>query len=270
MRRLIKSLAIVAALGAAAGGFVVYTGWYDVSATDEHLRPTYWLLDTAMRRSVRLRGKQVTVPRLDDAALVRRGAAIYREHCVGCHGAPGVAPQPFALGMTPTASNLAYTAREWPAGDLFWVVKNGLKMTGMPAWEFRLDEDDLWATVAFLKRMPEISPQEYAALQAPPLARRVENAHAPDSDRGKRAVHQYACLTCHAIPGLVGANAPVGPPLAGIGSRGVIAGRLANNPDNMVRWLRAPRQVNPNSAMPDLGLTESDARDIAAFLATLK
>jgi mono/diheme cytochrome c family protein len=270
MKRLLKSLAILAALGAAAGGFVGYTGWYDVSATDEHLRPTYWLFDTAMRRSVRLRGKQITVPRLDDPAMVQRGVAIYRRHCVACHGAPGVAPEPFALGMTPAPSNLAYTAREWPAEDLYWVIKHGLKMTGMPAWEFRLDDDELWATVAFLKRMPHISPQEYAALQAPSPPPRVEEPRQPDADRGRRAVHQYACLTCHAIPGLVGANAPVGPPLAGIGSRGVIAGLLTNNPDNMVRWLRAPREVNPHSAMPDLGLTERDARDIAAFLATLK
>lgn len=270
MKRLLESIAILAACGAAAGGFLVYSGWYDVSATDEHLRPTYWLLDTAMRRSVRERGRHIAVPRLDEPAMVRRGVAIYRVHCAGCHGAPGVAAEPFALGMTPTPANLAYTAREWPAGDLFWVIKYGLKMTGMPAWEFRLGDDELWATVAFLKRMPQISPQEYAALQVPSLPPRVENAREPDADRGRRAVHQYSCLTCHAIPGLVGANAPVGPPLGGIGSRGVIAGRLANNPDNMVRWLRAPRQVNPHSAMPDLGVTERDARDIAAFLATLK
>lgn len=270
MKRVLKVLAIAGILVAAAAGVGIYSGLYDISATDEHLRPTYWALDTAMRRSVRERGEEITVPPLDNAALVPRGLAIYRRHCVACHGAPGVAPEPFALGMAPTPANLAYTAREWPAGDLFWVVKNGLKMTGMPAWEFRLDDDEVWATVAFLKRMPELSPRQYAALQAPPLPDRADAAAKPDADRGKRAARLYACLSCHAIPGLVGAHAPVGPPLAGIGSRTLIAGKLPNTPQNMARWLRSPRQINPDSAMPDLGVSERDARDIAAYLATLR
>jgi mono/diheme cytochrome c family protein len=271
MKRVLKVLAILAAIAATAGGLLIYSGWYNVSATDEHLVPTYWLLDTAMRRSVREQGKRVAVPPLDDPAMVQRGLAIYRQDCVRCHGAPGVAPERFALGMTPSPANLAYTAREWPAGDLFWVVKYGLKMTGMPAWEFRLGDDEVWATVAFLKRMPHISPQEYAALQAPsPVPRPADAIVKPDAERGKRAIHQYACLTCHAIPGLVGAHAPVGPPLDGIASRAVIAGTLPNTPENLARWLRAPRQVNPGSAMPDLGVTERDARDITAYLSTLK
>ena len=270
MKRLLKIVAITAAVAATAGGIAMYSGWYDVSATDEHLAPTYWALDTAMRRSVRERGEEIAVPPLDSEALVLRGLALYRRHCVACHGAPGAAPETFALGMTPTPANLAYTGREWPAGDLFWVVKNGLKMTGMPAFEFRLGEDELWAVVAFLKRLPHLSPREYAALRAPPPAPAPDPKGPPDPARGKRAVHQYACLTCHAIPGLVGANAPVGPPLAGIASRTIIAGVLPNTTENMERWLRAPRQVNPASAMPDLGVSERDARDIAAYLATLR
>jgi cytochrome c2 len=93
---------------------------------------------------------------------------------------------------------------------------------------------------------------------------------APDAARGRKAIHQYACVTCHAIPGIVGPNAPVGPPLAAIGTRGFIAGVLPNTPQNMVRWLRHPQAVNPRSAMPDLGVTERDAHDIAAYLSTLR
>ena len=270
MMRAVRILAAVAVLGLVAAIGFIYSGWYDISATDEHLRPTYWTLETAMRRSVRERGERIAVPPLQDPAMIARGVAAYRQHCVSCHGAPGVAPEPFALGMTPTPANLAHTAREWPAGDLFWVVKNGIKMSGMPAFEFRLREDELWTVVAFLKRLPQLSPEDYAALRAGEVVARADEAAVPDAARGKRAVHQYACLSCHAIPGLVGANAPVGPPLEGIGSRAVIAGVLANTPDNMVRWLRGPRQVNPHSAMPDLGVSERDARDIAAFLAQLK
>jgi mono/diheme cytochrome c family protein len=270
MKRALGILAIGAALVAAAASLAIYSGWYDISATDEHLRPTYWALDTAMRRSVRERGEKIAVPPLDNEALVLRGLAIYRRHCVVCHGAPGVAPEPFALGMAPTPANLAHTAREWPAGDLFWVVKNGLKMTGMPAWEFRLGDDEVWATIAFLKRMTALSPRQYEAMQAPPPLPPADARGQPDVDRGKRAARLHACLSCHAIPGLVGAHAPVGPPLDGIGSRTIIAGRLPNTPENMARWLRSPRQVNPDSAMPDLGVSERDARDIAAYLATLR
>ena len=90
-----------------------------------------------------------------------------------------------------------------------------------------------------------------------------------DAKAGRRAVEQYLCATCHTIPGIVGANRHVGPPLSGVGRRQYIGGILVNSPENMVRWLRNPQQIDPASAMPALGLTEKDAVDIAAFLATL-
>jgi cytochrome c2 len=82
-------------------------------------------------------------------------------------------------------------------------------------------------------------------------------------------MQQYACTTCHLIPGMVGANAHVGPPLAGIAGRGYLGGRLPNTPENLVRWIRHPREISPQSLMPDLGVTEQHARDMAAYLLTL-
>jgi mono/diheme cytochrome c family protein len=223
-----------------------------------------------MKRSVRQRSEHIAVPSLGARHQVVRGHALYREHCEQCHGGPGVAPKPFALGMTPTPANLAHTAREWPAADLFWVVKEGIKMTGMPAWSFRLHDDDLWALVAFMRELPRLSPADYrggkpeAAAPGPPAPRPA------DPDRGRKAIHQYACLTCHEIPGMVGANAPVGPPLAGMASRAVIAGRLPNDAGHLADWLMDPQRFNPGSAMPSLGVSEQHARDMAAFLATLR
>ena len=81
-----------------------------------------------------------------------------------CHGAPGIAPEPFALGMTPVPANLAYTARTWRPAELFWTIKQGIKMTGMPAWAFRMDDDEIWAIVAFLRVMPALSPEAYRRL----------------------------------------------------------------------------------------------------------
>lgn len=263
------ALAVAAVLGGAA---VVGGGLYDISAIDQHLAPTYRLLDLAMRRSVKVRAAAVDVPVLD--GMAERGLALYDRHCVQCHGAPGVAPQDFALGLTPLAANLAHTAREWSAAELFWVVKNGIKMTAMPAWEFRLAEKDIWALVAFMKELPRLSPPDYRerlAGLAPPASRDPPGLPAsPSVERGRQAMLQYACITCHRIPGVVGANAPVGPPLERMGSRAFIAGILPNEPQEMIRWLRSPQAVNPRSAMPDLGVSERDARDMAAFLATLR
>jgi cytochrome c len=89
-------------------------------------------------------------------------------------------------------------------------------------------------------------------------------------DKGKTAITNYGCSSCHTIPGVRGANALVGPPLTQIGSRVYIGGVLQNNPDNMLRWLHDPPAVDPKTAMPNLHLTDSDARDIAAYLYTLK
>ena len=91
-----------------------------------------------------------------------------------------------------------------------------------------------------------------------------------DVQRGRVAIRQYACPTCHLIPGITGANATVGPPLKGIAGRSYLGGVLRNTPDQMVAWLRNPQRFAPLSAMPDLGVTEADARDIAAYLYTLR
>lgn len=272
-----KKLAMLATAAAAVFAALFWFGVYDISATDQHLAPTYWLLDTGMRRSVVQRAKWIEVPPLDDAGEIVRGAARYRELCVQCHGAPGVAPEAFALGLTPTPANLAHTARVWRPAELFWTIKQGIKMTGMPAWRFRMNDEEIWATVAFLRVMPALTPVEYRRMSEQSAATSQEAdraavalARTPDAERGKTAIHQYACVTCHAIPGIVGSNAPVGPPLAGIGTRPFIAGVLPNTPDTMIQWLRSPQSISPQNAMPNLGVTEQDAADIAAYLVTLK
>jgi mono/diheme cytochrome c family protein len=274
MKTLLAAL-VTAAVVAGAGLF--WFGAYDISASDQHLAPTYWLLDTAMRRSVKARARAIEVPVLEDEALVRRGGAYFRDHCVQCHGGPGVPPEPFALGLTPAPANLVHTAREWTPADMYWVVREGIKMTGMPAWRYRMSDDDIWSLVAFLRVLPTLSPEAYRKFvaQAGPSApveasERAGKTEAPDAARGKRAINQHLCVTCHVIPGIVGSNAPVGPPLDGMASRQFIAGVLPNTRENMVRWLREPQAISPHNAMPDLGLTERDAADIAAYLQTLR
>ena len=92
----------------------------------------------------------------------------------------------------------------------------------------------------------------------------------PDPKRGIVALRQYGCATCHRIPGVVGADTPVGPPLAHIAGRSFLAGTVANTTEGLIRWLRSPQALHPGSAMPDLGVTERDARDMVDYLTTLQ
>ena len=91
-----------------------------------------------------------------------------------------------------------------------------------------------------------------------------------ESQRGKGAIERYGCGACHLVPGVSGARGKVGPSLAGIARRASLAGELANTPDNLLRWIENPQAVKPGTMMPNLGVSEPDARDIAAYLYTLR
>ena len=91
-----------------------------------------------------------------------------------------------------------------------------------------------------------------------------------DARLGQTELRKYGCNTCHEISGVPGARGLIGPRLDGIGQRYYIAGELPNTPDNLMLWIEHPRQVEPHTAMPEMGVTEQDSRDIAAYLYTLK
>lgn len=87
---------------------------------------------------------------------------------------------------------------------------------------------------------------------------------------GKLAITAYGCDTCHTIPGVLTADSSVGPPLTQLADRVYLAGRIENTPENLIEWIRFPRRVDPQTAMPDTGVTERDGRDIAAYLYSLR
>jgi cytochrome c1 len=91
-----------------------------------------------------------------------------------------------------------------------------------------------------------------------------------DPDRGIIALSRYGCVSCHTIPGVRQADATVGPPLTAIASRGYLAGRLSNSPENLMKWIQHPQQVDPGNAMPEMHVSDQDAHDIAAYLYTLR
>lgn len=269
------TLAVLAAGASAVAAGFLWGGWYSVAGTEQHFQPVFSALEQAMRQSVRLRARDIQAPELGSEALARRGASCFREHCVQCHGAPGVAPDAIGKSMQPLPGPLVAAAAHWRARELYWITRNGIRMTGMPSWERRLSDDELWSLVAFMQRLPSLAPRDYAAWQQEAAAPGcgTEEAAAPrpgDPRRGEEALFHYACRSCHVIPGATGAEVHVGPSLAAMGRRTSIAGVLPNTPANMERWLREPQRVKPFTAMPELGLSAQDARDIAAFLATLR
>ena len=109
-----------------------------------------------------------------------------------------------------------------------------------------------------------------AAAQTAASADAVWQVPGGNADRGARWIQDIGCARCHTIPGIKNANGNVGPPLIGIGSRTFIAGVLENKPGNLIRWIRDPQAVVPGNAMPYMGISEAQARDIAAYLYTLR
>jgi mono/diheme cytochrome c family protein len=153
-----------AALLAAIGAVALYAGLYNVAADVPHTNAVYWLLETARERSIAVRASGIAVP--DDLADPKRitvGAGQYAEMCSHCHLAPGMKRTEIARGLNPRAPEFRRGSSLTPA-EQFWVTKHGIKMTGMPAWGLTHDDDILWDVVAFLRKLPELTPEQYRSL----------------------------------------------------------------------------------------------------------
>jgi len=256
---------LVAALGATT---VLQAGWYDASAVRPHFQVVHTLIERGLQQSVRFHARDVQAPP-HSAQAALRGGALYRRSCEQCHGGPGVAQDTIGLSMQPVPGPLVDAARRWHARELYWITRNGIKMSGMPAWGFHLDEQEIWDLVAFLRELPGMTPGQYQriAMNAPtPEPEARQPTRLADAKRGRLALTQFACQACHRIPGVTGPQSFVGPALDGLAGRSLIAGQLPMGQDNLVKWIRAPQEVKPGTAMPRLGVPEQDARDMAAYL----
>jgi cytochrome c553 len=140
------------------------SGLYNVSAAREHFDATTWILDVVRRSSVRTQSLGIDVPPLADPGMVELGARYFEFGCAPCHGAPDRKPSPLSSAMLPQAPPLTQAAADWSSAELFWIVHNGQKFTGMPAWlDFRR-EDEVWPVVAFLQQLPDIDGPTYERL----------------------------------------------------------------------------------------------------------
>jgi mono/diheme cytochrome c family protein len=181
-------LAVVVVGIIATVGFA-YSGIYDVSASSSHSGLVNWLLSTTSHASMERRAKDIEVPDLDDDALVLAGVNDFDSMCTGCHGAPGRDPEAMGKGLNPSAPDLAEEAAELSPAELFWVTKNGIKMTGMPAWGATHGDDSIWPVVAFMTKLPGLDETAYQQLLASAVG---QGHHAADADAAEHSHEEAA------------------------------------------------------------------------------
>jgi mono/diheme cytochrome c family protein len=162
-----KTLAVVVTLillaAAAALGFVT-SGRLDVSAAAHDPGWLRWLLKTTREHSVERHAAGIAVPDLSRPGQAAAGAHAFDEMCAGCHGAPGREPFLGAPYMNPPPPKLAEGNTDLSPAELFWVIKHGIRMTGMPAWGPTHPDGRLWELVAFIRHLPTLSPADYQHL----------------------------------------------------------------------------------------------------------
>lgn len=157
---------------AVASMFVfVYAGFFNVAADAPHSAFTYTVMEAIRSRSITVRVKDVQPPPLDDEKLVATGAEHYAAMCSGCHLSPGQKDSEIRAGLYPRPPDLTRHLHASPAEE-FWVIKHGIKMSGMPAWGMTHDDSSIWGLVAFLQKLPELSPAQDQA-----LAKTEEKSH---------------------------------------------------------------------------------------------
>lgn len=173
-------------MGLAIGSMLfVVSGIYDIGADTPHWKSTEDVLRLTRERSITVRAASINVPDLSDEQMILKGAGQYAAMCANCHSAPGKGEAELGQGLYPRPPDLSQTALDPRA--IFWVVKHGLKMTGMPAWGTDHDDQAIWSIVAFVRKLPDMSGQRYEELvaKAPP----DEEVQSMDGKSDKKPTH---------------------------------------------------------------------------------
>ena len=180
MKAFFWALACLCAFIILAVGAFIWSGIYNVAADVPHWGVTFWILNQARSRSIAFHSLGVNPPPLNDKTLVHKAFPYFHETCRHCHGAPGHERNAFAQGLYPNPPPLSLGGVQKGLDDaeMFWVVKNGFKMTGMPAFEKIHTDDQIWAIIAFVRNLPNIYPWDYDAMLK--AARKGEEAGKSD------------------------------------------------------------------------------------------
>jgi mono/diheme cytochrome c family protein len=151
---------LAAALGA---GLFVGSGLYNIGADDHHTKAVLALITQLRDRSIDARSDSIDPQLSATPAMIKSGAEHYAALCVGCHLAPGVTKSDLRTGLYPHPPNLAQEDMQ-ESRRAFWIIKHGIKMSAMPAWSKTLDDAEIWDVVAFVRKMPSLTPAEYQQL----------------------------------------------------------------------------------------------------------
>lgn len=155
----------------AIGGLAyIYSGAYDIAADSTGSALVEWVAKTTRENAVEARAEEVQAPAEFNEAQVPAGARMFGETCVMCHGGPGVEASEVGKGLKPDPPDLSEEAAEKEPAEIFWVVKHGIRMTGMPAFGITHDDDSIWNVVAFVKRLPGMSPDTFRRMAGIPEA----------------------------------------------------------------------------------------------------
>lgn len=160
--KLLKSLIVLALLGLVLAAAVIWSGAYNVGADDPHWDATYRVLEVVRTRSIAVRAADIEMPDLSDAELIRNGAGNYNAMCVTCHLSPDAQETELSVGLYPRPPRWDALAKTDPRAA-FWVLKHGIKASGMPAWGKSMDDRYLWGMVAFMQQFPSMTAAQYSA-----------------------------------------------------------------------------------------------------------
>ena len=142
----------------------VSSGLYNVSTMSPDPGFLRWIFSHTSDNSAKHYSEGIAIPSLTDSTMIVEGYHRYHELCQTCHGGPGLTPSPIEKGLYPHPPNLMRSAKHMGANRLFWVAKNGIKSTGMPGFGWTHSDKQIWSIVAFLEKMKDMTPQEYAAM----------------------------------------------------------------------------------------------------------
>jgi mono/diheme cytochrome c family protein len=146
---------------------VSYSGVVNVGAAEPDNALAAWLLSNTKNHSVRNRASGIAAPAQATEQDVRDGFRFYNEACVYCHGAPGKDATDIGKGLNPEPPFLPDVVARWSSTELFWIAKNGIRMTGMPAFGATHKDEEIWKVVAFVQRLPKMNEQDYAKMEQP-------------------------------------------------------------------------------------------------------
>lgn len=166
--RALAFVGLVAILAIIGAMFFFLTGRYNVSAIQPDHGLVAWALTTVRTASIARHAPEKAPIAVDDPSVIQAGAmAFSKRGCVHCHGGPGADWSKFSEGLRPDAADLNEVAKTRSVGKIFWVIKNGINMTGMPSFaRLQVSDDEIWKIAAFVKKLPTVKPEDYKAWTA--------------------------------------------------------------------------------------------------------